>query len=82
VLVCNVVGCPCVTGDLDIADKPLQHLSHIDIAVLHWINVDGGPVLALVVGDLLNELRDAVDRDARTVLLLALRTDMRWPLLA
>ena len=65
------------------ADQAAIHLGDFRIAaVAHGGDVDAGPVLSLVVGDLMNERRQLVDGQTGALVDVALRHDFGRPLVA
>ena len=79
----GVVGNISRAVPFDEPDQAAIHLRNLGItAIAHRGNVDAGPVLPLVVGDLVNERRQFVDRLAWPLVQTALRHDLGRPLLA
>ena len=61
-LECGLIGCRSSRGHLNVSDDPLKYFSDIWIAiVVYGIDFDRGRILALLSGNLPDELRHLVD---------------------
>jgi hypothetical protein len=65
-----------------VPNHSLKDFGIINGRIIHRVDLDGGPVLPFLVIHLFDELREAVDRQARTTGVQSIRFDVVIPLLA